>query len=116
MTDTKSPTGFDVLRDPALNKSTAFTDEERDRLKLRGLLPAAICPQPLQLERVLANIRRKNSEIEKYIFLSALQSRNERLFHRALIDNIDELMPVVYTPTVGTSRDVVNGCKSRLTP
>ncbi len=101
MTDTKSSTGYDVLRDPALNKSTAFTDEERDRLKLRGLLPAAICPQPLQLERVLANIRRKNSEIEKYIFLSALQSRNERLFHRALIDNIDELMPVVYTPTVG---------------
>ena len=101
MTDTKSRTGFDVLRDPALNKSTAFTAEERDRLKLRGLLPAAIGHQPLQLERVLENIRRKNNDIEKYIFLTALQSRNERLFHRALIDNIDELMPVVYTPTVG---------------
>ncbi|MCZ6861939.1 MAG: oxaloacetate-decarboxylating malate dehydrogenase, partial [Alphaproteobacteria bacterium] len=101
MTDTKSPTGFDILRDPALNKSTAFTDDERDRLKLRGLLPAAICPQPLQLERVMENIRRKNNEIEKYIFLAALQSRNERLFHRVLIDNIVELMPVVYTPTVG---------------
>ena len=101
MSDTKSPTGFDILRDPALNKSTAFTDEERDRLKLRGLLPAAICPQPLQLERVMENIRRKNNEIEKYIFLAALQSRNERLFHRVLIDNIVELMPVVYTPTVG---------------
>lgn len=101
MPDTKSPSGFDILRDPALNKSTAFTEEERDRLKLRGLLPAAVCHQPLQLERVMANIRRKNNEIEKYIFLTALQSRNERLFHRALIDNIDELMPVVYTPTVG---------------
>ena len=101
MSDTKSPTGFDILRNPALNKSTAFTDEERDRLKLRGLLPAAICPQPLQLERVMENIRRKNNEIEKYIFLAALQSRNERLFHRVLIDNIVELMPVVYTPTVG---------------
>ena len=101
MTDTKSPTGFDVLRDPAINKSTAFTDEERGRLKLRGLLPAAICPQPLQLERVLANIRRKNNDIEKYIFLTALQNRNQRLFYRTLIDNIDELMPVVYTPTVG---------------
>ena len=101
MTDTKSPTGFDLLRDPALNKSTAFTNEERDRLKLRGLLPAAVCPQPLQLERVLENIRRKHNEIEKYIYLTALQSRNARLFHRALIDNIDELMPVVYTPTVG---------------
>ena len=101
MPDTKSPTGFDLLRDPALNKSTAFTLEERERLKLRGLLPATICEQPLQLERVMANIRRKNNEIEKYIFLTALQSRNERLFHRTLIDNIDELMPVVYTPTVG---------------
>jgi malate dehydrogenase (oxaloacetate-decarboxylating)(NADP+) len=101
MTDSDGATGFDVLRDPAINKSTAFTDEERDRLKLRGLLPAAVCPQPLQLERVLANIRRKNNEIEKYIFLTALQSRNERLYYRTLIDNIDELMPVVYTPTVG---------------
>ncbi len=101
MTGTKTPTGFDILRDAALNKSTAFTGEERDRLKLRGLLPATITDQPLQLERVMANIRRKNNEIEKYIFLTALQSRNERLFYRALIDNIDELMPVVYTPTVG---------------
>lgn len=94
-------TGFDVLNDAALNKSTAFTEEERDRLKLRGLLPPAICPQPLQLERVMANLRRKESDIERYIFLSALQGRNERLFFRALIDHIDELMPVVYTPTVG---------------
>jgi len=101
MTGTKTPNGFDLLRDAALNKSTAFTAEERDRLKLRGLLPATITNQPLQLERVMANIRRKNNEIEKYIFLTALQSRNERLFYRALIDNIDELMPVVYTPTVG---------------
>jgi len=101
MTDTTGPTGFDLLRDAALNKSTAFTDEERGRLKLRGLLPATITHQELQLERVMANIRRKNNEIEKYIFLTALQARNERLFYRALIDNIDELMPVVYTPTVG---------------
>jgi malate dehydrogenase (oxaloacetate-decarboxylating)(NADP+) len=101
MPGTKSPTGFDLLRDPALNKSTAFTLEERGRLKLRGLLPATITDQRLQLERVMANLRRKNNEIEKYIFLTALQARNERLFQRALIDNIDELMPVVYTPTVG---------------
>ena len=99
--DRSRATGFDVLNDAALNKSTAFTEEERDRLKLRGLLPPAICPQPLQLERVMANLRRKDSDIERYIFLSALQGRNERLFYRALIDHIDELMPVVYTPTVG---------------
>ena len=101
MTETKHPTGFDALRDPAINKSTAFTADERDRLKLRGLLPAAVFSQSLQLERVLSNIRRKNNDIEKYIFLTALQNRNERLFYRTLIDNIDELMPVVYTPTVG---------------
>lgn len=101
MPDKASLTGFDVLQDASLNKSTAFTQEERDRLKLRGLLPPAICPQPLQLERVMANLRRKESDIERYIFLSALQGRNERLYYRALIDNIDELMPVVYTPTVG---------------
>jgi len=101
MLDRPDVTGFDVLNDAALNKSTAFTEEDRDRLKLRGLLPPAICPQPLQLERVMANLRRKDSDIERYIFLSALQARNQRLFYRALIDNIDELMPVVYTPTVG---------------
>lgn len=101
MLDRPEATGFDVLNDAALNKSTAFTEEERDRLKLRGLLPPAICPQPLQLERVMANLRRKESDIERYIFLSALQGRNQRLYYRALIDNIDELMPVVYTPTVG---------------
>ena len=94
-------TGSDVLHSAALNKSTAFDREERERLGLRGLLPHAVCSQPLQLERVLAAVRRKGYDIERYIYLMSLQSRNERLFYRALIDHIEELMPIVYTPTVG---------------
>ena len=93
--------GYAVLHEPALNKSTAFSLEERERFGLRGLLPARVLTQDLQVGRVLENLRRKTSDIEKYIFLMALQGRNERLFYRVLIDNIDELMPLVYTPTVG---------------
>jgi len=94
-------TGYERLHDPALNKSTAFTRAERERYGLCGLLPAAVSTQQGQVRRVLANMRRKESDIERYIFLTALQERNERLFFRMLIDNIDELMPLVYTPTVG---------------
>ena len=95
------PTGYNVLRDPALNKSTAFTRAERERYRLRGLLPVQVVDQETQQARVLENLRRKAYDIERYIFLIALQARNERLFYRTLIENIDELMPLVYTPTVG---------------
>jgi len=94
-------TGSELLRTASANKSTAFTEEERDKLKLRGLLPAAVGTIETQIERVLANIRRKDSDIEKYIFLSALQDRNERLFYRLIMENIREIMPLIYTPTVG---------------
>ena len=94
-------TGVALLHNAAYNKSTAFTQEERDRLKLRGLLPAAIGTMATQLHRVLENMRRKESDIEKYIFLSALQERNERLFYQLIIENIREIMPLIYTPTVG---------------
>ena len=93
--------GFDLLFHPSTNKSTAFTLEERQRLGLRGLLPSQVSSMERQKERVLENIRRKTSDIERYIALQALQNRNERLFYRTLIDHIDELMPIVYTPTVG---------------
>ncbi len=101
MTQDQGLTGFNILLNAALNKSTAFTEEERDRLKLRGLLPAAIGSQATQIERVLENVRRKESDIERYIALMALMARNERLFYRTLMDHIDEFMPIVYTPTVG---------------
>ena len=99
--DDERLTGYAVLREPALNKSTAFSLEEREELGLRGLLPARVLSQDLQVERVLANLHRKTSDMEKYIFLLALQGRNERLFYRILIDHIDEVMPLVYTPTIG---------------
>jgi len=98
---TSEPTGIELLRDAARTKSTAFTAEERVRYKLRGLLPARAGTMQSQLARVITNLRRKHTDIEKYIFLSALQDRNERLFYRLVIDNIEEIMPLIYTPTVG---------------
>ena len=94
-------TGIALLRNAAQTKSTAFTPDERERYQLRGLLPANAGSMESQLDRVLTNLRRKENDIEKYIFLSALQDRNERLFYRLVIDNIREIMPLIYTPTVG---------------
>jgi len=98
---TVMPTGIHLLQDPLLNKGTAFTEEERDRLKLRGLLPPHVSTQEQQLARVLDNFRRKPSDLEKYINLRALHDRNETLFYRLLIEHPDEMTPIVYTPTVG---------------
>ena len=95
------PTGVALLRNPDLNKGTAFTEVERDALGLRGLLPPRVHSIDEQLLRVLGNLRRKPTDLEKYIFLISLQDRNKTLFYRVLLDNIEELMPVVYTPTVG---------------
>ena len=94
-------TGYFRLIDPVLNKSTGFTEEERDRYHLRGLLPPRQFTLEQQKRRVLANLRRKESPIEKYIFLQGLQDRNETLFFRTVIDQIEEIMPLIYTPTVG---------------
>lgn len=95
------PLGVAVLRDPAFNKGTAFTEAERDLLGIRGLLPPRVSSIERQLVRVLGNIRRKGTNLEKYIFLTSLQDRNMTLFYRVLMENIDELTPIVYTPTVG---------------
>ena len=95
------PQGIALLQDPALNKGTAFTEAERDALHLRGLLPPHVATPELQMERVLGNFRRKSSDIEKYINLRALHDRNETLYFRLLIEHPDEMMPIVYTPTVG---------------
>ncbi len=99
MSDT--PTGYDVLHNPALNKSTAFTRQERELLGLRGLLPHRVNGVEKQEVRTLENIRRKGYDIERYIFLISLLERNQTLFFRTLINNIEELMPLIYTPTVG---------------
>jgi malate dehydrogenase (oxaloacetate-decarboxylating)(NADP+) len=93
--------GVDLLHDPVSNKGTAFTEAERDRLGLRGLLPARVSTQEVQVARVLENIRRKTIDIERYIFLISLQDRNENLFYRVVMENLEEMMPIIYTPTVG---------------
>ncbi len=95
------PRGMALLRDPALNKGMAFTMAERDALGLRGLLPPRVLSQEDQEARVLANFRSKGSDLEKYINLAALHDRNEALFFRLVTDHPDEMMPIIYTPTVG---------------
>lgn len=97
----KVPRGVQLLHDPLLNKGTAFSELERDALGLRGLLPPYVSSQDEQVARVLENIRRLHGPLEKYIALSALHDRNETLFFRVLGDYPDEMMPIVYTPTVG---------------
>jgi malate dehydrogenase (oxaloacetate-decarboxylating)(NADP+) len=91
----------DLLHDPRLNKGTGFTEAERDTLNIHGLLPPRVFTLAEQQWRVLENLRRKESDLEKYIFLTALQDRNETLYYRTVIDNIYEMMPLIYTPTVG---------------
>ena len=92
---------MNYLHDPALNKGTAFTEEERDKLGLRGLLPPGINTMEEQVLRVMGNYNRKTTDLEKYIFLVALQDRNQTLFYRVLTDHLAEMMPIIYTPTVG---------------
>jgi len=96
-----SPHGLALLRDPLLNKGTAFTEEERDALGLRGFLPAAVLSMEAQVERFLTNLRGLPSDLEKYVALNSLHDRNEALFFRVVCDHIDEIQPLIYTPTVG---------------
>lgn len=90
-----------LLSDKSLNKATAFTRKERDDLKISGLLPYTVSSQELQMKRVMFNLHRKENDIERYIFLSALQDKNEKLFYRTVVENLEEIMPLIYTPTVG---------------
>jgi malate dehydrogenase (oxaloacetate-decarboxylating) len=93
--------GPDLIAHRLLNKDTAFTEAERDRFELRGLLPPQVSTIEEQLALELEHVRRKADELERYIGLAALQDRNETLFYRLLLDNLEEFLPVVYTPTVG---------------
>jgi malate dehydrogenase (oxaloacetate-decarboxylating)(NADP+) len=93
--------GAALLADPLLNKGTAFTERERDALGLRGLLPPRVFTLEEQVQRSLGAIRRKPDALEKYIYLTNLQNRNEILFYRLVLDHVEEMIPLIYTPTVG---------------
>ena len=93
--------GVKLLHDPVRNKGTAFTEAERDLLGLQGLLPPRVCSPAEQEQRVMGNLRNKESDLERYIALIALQDRNETLFYRVVLNHIEEIMPLIYTPTVG---------------
>ena len=93
--------GIQLLHDPVLNKGTSFTEKERDVFRLRGLLPPRVNSQEQQVSRALENLRRKESDLERYIFMMALQDRDETLFYKLILEYLEELVPIIYTPTVG---------------
>lgn len=96
-----SSRGADVLYHPLYNKGTAFKSGERDRLQIRGLLPARVINIMVQKDRFLQTFRKEESTIRKNILLEDLHDRNETLYHRVLVDHLEEMAPIIYTPTVG---------------
>ncbi|XP_036235239.1 NADP-dependent malic enzyme isoform X1 [Molothrus aeneus] len=93
--------GYDVLRDPHLNKGMAFTLEERQQLNIHGLLPPCFLGQDAQVYTILKNFERLTCDLDRYMLLMSLQDRNEKLFYKVLASDIEKFMPIVYTPTVG---------------
>src|SRR6266446_2997834 len=94
------PSGTQVLDVPILNKGTAFTEEERNELGLHGLLPPHVATLDEQVTRAYEAYKRKDDDLERHIYLRALQDTNEVLFYRLLLDHIEEMTPIVYTPVV----------------
>ena len=94
------PRGMDLLDTPLLNKGTAFTEEERTQFGLHGLLPPLVETLEEQVVRAYEAYQRKDDDLERHIYLRALQDNNEVLFYRLLLDHIEEMTPIVYTPTV----------------
>ena len=93
--------GYELLNDPLLNKGTAFTEAEREAFDLHGLLPPHVAELDYQVQRRLVAFRSQRTDLDKYVFLRGLQDTNETLFYALLTRNIEEMMPIVYTPTVG---------------
>jgi malate dehydrogenase (oxaloacetate-decarboxylating)(NADP+) len=95
------PTGLRLMQDPTLNKGTAFSEAERDALGLRGLVPPHVQGLEDQVKRFRATFDKRSSDLERYMDLSSLQDRNETLYYRVITQYIEEMMPLIYTPTVG---------------
>ncbi len=93
--------GEALLDEPYLNKGTCFPPEERERFGLSGLLPGGVFTPEEQAARAYGNYRKASNDVDRYLFLSALQDRNETLFYRLLAEHLDDMVPIVYTPTVG---------------
>ena len=93
--------GIDILHDPLWSKSTAFDYAERDRLGLRGLLPPVVRDLEEQEDRVMVHLRELPDNLSKAVYLQDVHNRNETLYHRVLVNHIEEVAPLVYTPTVG---------------
>lgn len=93
--------GLDILRDPLLNKGMCFTLKERQLLGIHGLLPPGIINQDQQVYVVMQNFYRWDNDLDRYIYMMSLQDRNEKLFYRVVTRNVELMMPVIYTPTVG---------------
>src|SRR6476620_1720716 len=95
--------GSAVLSSPTINRGTAFTLEERDALGLTGLLPSGVSTLEGQLRRVYAQYSEQANDLRKWVYLANLRDRNEVLFYRLLTEHISEMLPIVYTPTIGTA-------------
>lgn len=93
--------GYSLLRDPHHHKGLAFFEKERDAHYLRGLLPPTVVSQALQVKKMMYNLRQYQVPLQKYMAMMDLQEMNEKLFFKLLMDNVEELLPIVYTPTVG---------------
>jgi malate dehydrogenase (oxaloacetate-decarboxylating) len=94
-------TGQMLLETPLLNKGSAFPENEREEFHLLGLLPPHVSQMEDQLARTYENYERKDSDLERYIYLASLHDRNETLFFRLLYEHVREMTPIIYTPTVG---------------
>ncbi|KAH7673280.1 malic enzyme, partial [Aphelenchoides avenae] len=91
--------GRDLLNCARFNKTLSFSPQERHHYRIHGLYPAAVLPLEVQAKREIAQIREQTSDLAKYIWLDNLQERDEKLFYKVVVDHVDELLPIVYTPT-----------------
>ena len=101
MSDSNMKHGTALLQDPALNKSTAYTQEEREKLGLVGLIPDAVESEDLQMRRVMQQLGNKNTDLDRYIYLMNLLDHNETLFYKTIMSDPTRFLPIVYDPTIG---------------